>query len=1251
MRIGFLVWNQFQVAHSVEIARHFEEPDFLFMDRSPKALDGFNPAWLVPYGAYCRFVSELDLQSLDGQYDAIVTQFRPPLERPWKHTKLVMQQYSLAKPKTAYNARWFAADRGLVYGTYSASIVAQMCQASQIGNPRFDPYFERRLNPDLIQQVRNRLDPGKKTLVYLPTWGDLSTSKSFADALDSFSDRFNIVVRPHHLSSIRDKSDSSRLPGLVYSDSFPPMLDLGLYLQEVADVVASDMSGAIFDALYCRKPVVLVGHEAADFSGHRKADESAIEISQRHRIGPYVTAPEDLRRVVEELVEGHPYREANEDLVEECFVQRGGGGGLAAEAIREAFASEPQRPLLQAYAAPDFSTVLLSRALAAAKKRRANSAKLVRLKEAKARSQKKKASRPAVVKKKLAKPESMKVLAKKGRFFEAGTKLEAWGQQPHKSRALNFYTAQSTASTIRFSRFAWRRNLAQLFESIYSPSTTSGRELLQKVGMLRSASEWYARRNDPVPVDLADKLRILGPLAGVLDLAARNDVAAPSDQMCITPAGDVVPLADASEEQAVEVFLLASLSRELKDEDKRPYRSSQLEFSQHLVESVLASGFAVYPRIQAGVDGPTTVSPKRPALTWHTLDVGRPGQVHLKIGTLFGHFIIDTKGYSGWSSIAERDLLDLVSEVDQDEADRHWRWLQAELVAGGMSKYIQVDGDLPAEWSDYIFLPMQVADDTVARLADIDTLSLLRMLIAWAEVSGRIVVVKRHPMCRSKQIETAIAEAERSGLIRVSSASIHQLVAGASCVVTVNSGVGAEALLQIKPVITTGKSDYAAATRRVRTEQELLSALDNRDWSVADENRIKQFLWFYTKKYMVYFKDMQAIGARLRQVFAEAGCEGVPCDLADVVAAMDAPGTTSIPFVPTLESSVARPDAAVDDLSLGRQCNQLLSAFADAGVRCWIDSGSLLGLVRYGRLNDWEKDIDLGIWIDDFQKAREVCKEVASTHSLWYREKWLKGLPYALLLSSRPGRKQTTLPLSVHMFFRQEDSAWSPQPYSLVAARAKYPRYVYRQINGLKRARLWQKIAFVARHPGYSICIAAEKLNVTVRIGKSLKKIEQAKTLKERLLAALFLKVFQWRIPAHHFRELEAMSEEHPHVLLPSDVYAYLTARYGDWRLPVQNWFYLVDDGCISQISSAELADRLASAGKQVPPAPSPDVSAEAAPAAVAGLAERPLDGALATQVEHTGGEVGRDGVVEAVESERVDIPQAGCIGFRRVDE
>src|SRR5690606_27149045 len=204
------------------------------------------------------------------------------------------------------------------------------------------------------------------------------------------------------------------------------------------------------------------------------------------------------------------------------------------------------------------------------------------------------------------------------------------------------------------------------------------------------------------------------------------------------------------------------------------------------------------------------------------------------------------------------------------EADAHWQVLRRDLVEGMKSKYSQGEADVRNIEGGYIFLPMQVADDTVARLADIDTLSLLRALVEWAKRSGQTVVVKRHPMCRDERIDAAIREAAAAGHIVVSNGNVHSLVSGARCVVTVNSGVGAEALLQLKPVITTGGSDYAAATAHARSVEELYALLDAGGPLLADED-IKKFLWTYTRNYMVRFDDEAALCARLSSLLAEAG--------------------------------------------------------------------------------------------------------------------------------------------------------------------------------------------------------------------------------------------------------------------------------------------------------------------------------------------------------------------------------------------
>jgi hypothetical protein len=81
--------------------------------------------------------------------------------------------------------------------------------------------------------------------------------------------------------------------------------------------------------------------------------------------------------------------------------------------------------------------------------------------------------------------------------------------------------------------------------------------------------------------------------------------------------------------------------------------------------------------------------------------------------------------------------------------------------------------------------------------------------------------------------------------------------------------------------------------------------------------------------------------------------------------------------------------------------------------------------------------------------------------------------------------------------------------------------------------------------------------------------------------------MFEWTIPARYFDELTPLSEEYSYVLIPAATDEYLQARYGEWRVAVQDWFYVVDDGCIRPLPVKELKQRLSHILTQVPMATS----------------------------------------------------------------
>src|SRR5690606_18301738 len=275
------------------------------------------------------------------------------------------------------------------------------------------------------------------------------------------------------------------------------------------------------------KPVVLVGDDSLELESHRKADPTALEVSQRHRIGPYVSDPSALRRTITEALERpERYRSDNEALVEECFAQRGGCAARAGAAIREALEQDGRHadfPLLRRYAAPDFNSSLAARAYSAACKRH------------------KPKHRSGTAERKGSRKRGASFIKNKS-FFVAGSHLEMWRFAPRTDMAGAIYQAFNANSALRFSPTAWKGALARLLSANHSADDARGRDLLQKMGLFRTVSSKYIAENLPIPEDLAASINALGSLADFFDLAARNELAPVDSHQVIGADGLVRPL-------------------------------------------------------------------------------------------------------------------------------------------------------------------------------------------------------------------------------------------------------------------------------------------------------------------------------------------------------------------------------------------------------------------------------------------------------------------------------------------------------------------------------------------------------------------------------------------------------------------------------------------------------------------------------------------------------------------------------------
>jgi len=175
-----------------------------------------------------------------------------------------------------------------------------MAPSVAIGNPRWDDWQNREFQRDSKSRLDAILNPDLKTIVYAPTWGDLSSTRDWIDYVIALGRNYNVIVKAHH-NSVRDgEINPTTFPKNVH---YLPNEDL-FAVMTVADLVISDVSGAIFDAVLCNIPVALISPNNLDQSFGKKVDARSIEIKKRAEFGVIIDSPTDLDLKISEILDG-----------------------------------------------------------------------------------------------------------------------------------------------------------------------------------------------------------------------------------------------------------------------------------------------------------------------------------------------------------------------------------------------------------------------------------------------------------------------------------------------------------------------------------------------------------------------------------------------------------------------------------------------------------------------------------------------------------------------------------------------------------------------------------------------------------------------------------------------------------------------------------------------------------------------------------------------------------------------------------
>jgi hypothetical protein len=234
-------------------------------------------------------------------------------------------------------------------------------------------------------------------------------------------------------------------------------------------------------------------------------------------------------------------------------------------------------------------------------------------------------------------------------------------------------------------------------------------------------------------------------------------------------------------------------------------------------------------------------------------------------------YSFDPHGYSGWSSLAETPIEALALERYAADAPAFIAAERERIIANNVSKYAQADQAEALE-PGYVFVGLQTIDDTVQQLAHLPMLEMLAEVSAACRERGVRVVVKRHPHCRSGRVTAALRAGLARGDFVVSTNSVHKLIAGACAVCVVNSGVGAEALLHMKPVYAFGRSEYHHVCHRI-TERGAFARVFEPDKLPVSPETIERFLCYFRTEFSVDATDeakLQPFVARRVEQFLQA---------------------------------------------------------------------------------------------------------------------------------------------------------------------------------------------------------------------------------------------------------------------------------------------------------------------------------------------------------------------------------------------
>ena len=215
-------------------------------------------------------------------------------------------------------------------------------------------------------------------------------------------------------------------------------------------------------------------------------------------------------------------------------------------------------------------------------------------------------------------------------------------------------------------------------------------------------------------------------------------------------------------------------------------------------------------------------------------------RMHVLPGYIWGFWYLDEVGVFANSSL--RFARFAAEEIDADKAEYFFNGVSGHMLRENVSKAPQEVRMKNPMRAAAAVIYCQDIEHLTPRTHFLTTEQMIRT--AAETCKDELVYVKPHPSQNKTMRKVLMDIAADYQNVIISDASIHDLTDAARMVLTQNSAVGFEALMQKRCVITCAKSDYWHATLTPKTVPDLKEALQYGPEAMSDFPYAKYFYWF-----------------------------------------------------------------------------------------------------------------------------------------------------------------------------------------------------------------------------------------------------------------------------------------------------------------------------------------------------------------------------------------------------------------------